>query len=250
MDNLTNEQRVQEEEFIFPYHYLSLLGGSYPNIEQLSILRVIKETIAPFKGQQLLDAGCGDGRFCYELRNENITVTGVDYSEKALGFARAFNPSVRFYQADLCNLHFKNEYDIITLIEVLEHVEPEKVEKVISSLWEALRDNGCLIVSVPSINMKLISKHYQHFTMEKLIELFAPKFKPIKKTGHTNNKRIGNHYRRLRKMCKLLWPWRNKLPCIIRFGDYVEQYYIRKVECCRPEDARRLIVMFKKNTLH
>lgn len=66
------------------------------NIPYLHRLEMVKQLLRPFSGQYVLDAGCGDGRLCYELRKENVQVMGVDMSERAISFAKAFNPDINF----------------------------------------------------------------------------------------------------------------------------------------------------------
>jgi len=246
MKKLTNQQLSQEEEYIFPYHYDDIRTGSFCNIDYLSVLRTIKNMIYPFNGQKLLDAGCGDGRFCYELRNENINITGVDYSEKALAFARAFNPSINFQQEDLFELPFEKEFDVITLVDVLEHIQLDKIEKVKDSLWRALKNSGRIILSVPSTNRPLSAKHYQHFTKETLVECLGSKFELIKIVGHSKGGRYRRRYLRLRELCRLAWLLRNKIPKIKRIIDYRKTYYEKHLEFCEPHEASRLIAEFKK----
>lgn len=246
MENLTNQQLLQEEEYIFPYHYDDIRTESLCNIDYISVLRTIKNMISPFNGQKLLDAGCGDGRFCYELKNENISITGVDYSERALAFARAFNPSINFQQENLFELPFEKEFDIITLVDVLEHIPLDKIEKVRDSLWRALKDNGRIIISVPSTNQPLSAKHYQHFTKETLVECLGSKLELVKILGHSKSGRDRKIYLRLRELSRLAWLLRNKIPKIRRIIDYREKYYKKHLEYCEPHEACRLITEFKK----
>jgi 2-polyprenyl-3-methyl-5-hydroxy-6-metoxy-1,4-benzoquinol methylase len=244
MPQLTSPQQSQENSYIFPYHYLSLYFELYRRVNALhylTLLQTIKEMLGPLEGQRLLDAGCGDGRFCYELAGEHIDLVGVDYSERAIAFAKAFNPSVEFHLRDLTNLQFEEEFDIITLIDVLEHFPMENVSTVVANLWKALRPSGRLLVSVPTTNMPLSEKHYQHFTVESLEKLLAPMFDPVTKTW--------KHCVRLQKCARLIWPLRNSVPGINRFVSYVENYYHKKVKNCEPEEANAIIEIFHKKNV-
>ena len=87
MQGFTNKQIHQEDEYIFPYHYLDLGVEQYKflwNIEYLNYIKAIKDLLKPFSGQFVLDAGCGDGRFCYELKDENIKIVGLDFSGQSI----------------------------------------------------------------------------------------------------------------------------------------------------------------------
>ena len=120
---LSKQQSNQEQKYVFPYHYRDLSIEMFKKIyslEYLEFIRVVKELLKPYKGQSVLDAGCGDGRFCYELKRENVRVAGVDYSEKAIAFARAFNPELEFYVSDLLSLDLPAKFDTVVLLETLD----------------------------------------------------------------------------------------------------------------------------------
>ena len=249
MKQLTKEQNAQEQQYYFPYHYLGLQLELYRELEHrhyLSVMKICKEMLRPFNGQKILDAGCGDGRFCYEFRNENVEVLGVDYSERAIGFAKAFNPSMQFCVADLTQLDYENHFDIVTLIEVLEHIPPEKIKDCISSLSRALKIGGRLLVSVPTVNLPLHKKHYQHFTMKTLLSIFGDEFNLISKCGHTKSGKAWKRYNSKLKCGYLLWPLRNKLSIVKRYFNHIANYYSKIVNCDVEEAITIILLLGKK----
>lgn len=246
---LSKKQEIQEEGYDFPYHYLDLYSDFYSRIayrNNYSRMKIVKELLQPFKGQSVLDAACGDGRLCYELREENVNIVGVDYSPRAVAFARAFNPSGEFYIADLTSLNLDKKFDYVTLMEALEHIPPEVVPKVILNLWKVLNDDGRLIITVPTTNIALPDKHYQHFTMDSLEKLFHPLFETVKKIGHLRADIVRKRWIRLQRCAVVLWRLQKKVPGVSRFLNYVDRYYRQKVEQCSLEEAGGLIVVFKK----
>src|SRR3972149_1429434 len=50
---------------------------------------------------RVLDLGCGDGRFASEAVSRGHTVIGLDYSARAVGFARLLVPGAEFQVVDL-----------------------------------------------------------------------------------------------------------------------------------------------------
>jgi len=243
---LSPQQQSQEQEYYFPYHYLDLIP-KYAYLDRIkhSYRRIVRDLIGPGQGQSVLDAGCGDGRFCYELRGQGFRVTGMDYSDRALAFARAFCPDTEFIRQDLTQLQPDRTFDVVVLIEVLEHFPPDMVARVLASLRSCLAQDGRIIISVPSTRVKKPTKHYRHFTPELLTETIAPNFEIVRMIGHI---RTGVRYSLFKVLLKgnyIMGPLRT------RFG-FVQPYYwaterlLKPIETCPPERAARLIAVCRK----
>lgn len=248
MEKLVKKQRIQEGEYDFPYHYLDLKVDIYRlirRIEYLSLLDRVKNLLQPFQEQRVLDVGCGDGRFCYELKNEKVKVVGVDFSESAIRFAKAFNPEVEFFVQDIRKLNLPCNFDYALLIETLEHIPPEEVPKVLEKLSDILKRKGKLIVTVPSKNLSLSEKHYQHFTKESLESTLQGYFRITKIEGHSKIGIKRNIFTNLKRMGIFLFPFRNKL-LMDSFYRFLKGYYKKHLETCNPEEGRRLIAVCEK----
>ncbi|GEM_PF-1210677 len=161
-------QTLQEEEYTLPYHWFwtpdSEAGRSY-----FSYLSRVVELI-PHTAQTLLDVGCGDGRATAYLaeRCPHLQIEGMDYSERALEHARILGKS-NIIQWRLSNLygdtHQESEvFNVITAIEVIEHIPPEELAASLRRIREYLQEDGYLIVTTPSTLMPRPKKHFQHFT--------------------------------------------------------------------------------------
>ena len=64
------KEQIQEEEYAFPYHYADFVSEKEKFIEfnYWEFLNVIKNLILKYPHETILDAGCGDGRLCFELK--------------------------------------------------------------------------------------------------------------------------------------------------------------------------------------
>ncbi len=113
---------------------------------------------SPVNGKSVLDVGCGGGILSEALARENANVIGLDLSEESLNIARLhlmesqlnveyINSTVEDY-AENCENHF----DIITCMEVLEHV-PDPVS-VIHACNELLKPGGSLYISTLNRTVK------------------------------------------------------------------------------------------------
>jgi SAM-dependent methyltransferase len=103
-----------------------------------------------------LDAGSGFGQYTWRMcrQNKGWRVTGIDINpsdvEQCRNFFAAAGLSGRtsFRTGDLAELSDKNLYNLIISIDVMEHIRED--EKVFAGFYNALKDNGALLISTPS----------------------------------------------------------------------------------------------------
>jgi len=107
-----------------------------------------------FRGQHILDYGCGDGTFLallWAAPMRPASAAGAELDEFQVNDCRtrfAHLPDIRFEPiAALDGDAHRDRYDGVVCMEVLEHVVA--VDSVIDRLWRVLRDDGTLVVSVP-----------------------------------------------------------------------------------------------------
>ncbi|MDF1546743.1 MAG: class I SAM-dependent methyltransferase [Bacteroidales bacterium] len=250
MKNLTENQLVQEEEYAFPYHFADFISDKhkcFKFIEPLDLVRIVKEKIKSLDSKIILDAGCGDGRLCYELKSDNYKVVGVDYSERAISFARGFNPELEFFVQDLKNLNIPYKFDAIVLMEVLEHFIPSDIDAILLSLSKVLNDNGKLIITVPSDNMELTDKHYQHFNKASLEATIKPYFKIEELTGYSKRGSKRKRYKFLRSMGTLFFVFRRSSSWARNYINYIKKYYQNSVSVGTPEECNGLFAVCVKS---
>lgn len=174
---------IQDKLYEFPYHYLPRFDpGGTPRLHRhlswgldyLTYTSFVVERVRQIAPRSLLDVGCGDGRLINLVRPIVLQVCGVDLSEQALSFARAFNPDIEFRCADIANL--TGTYALVTLIEVLEHIPDEQVERFVRNVARLTEENGRLMVTVPTVNVPLNEKHYRHYDLDLLEATLQPYF--------------------------------------------------------------------------
>jgi len=252
MGLLTDSQLVQEEQYAFPYHYADLISDRHKYfkfIGPLDLIRIVKNKVDALNKQLILDAGCGDGRLCYELKNEKYKIVGIDYSASAIAFARAFNPGIEFYIQDLRNLKLPYKFDIVILMEVLEHFIPDQITSILSSLSKVLNADGKLLVTVPTVNIRMPEKHYQHFTRESLSETLKPTFEIEEITGYARKGFTKALYNFLKSLGNILYPFRKDHTVAQRYFAFYRKYYERHVACGEPEECDGIMAICRKTTL-
>jgi 2-polyprenyl-3-methyl-5-hydroxy-6-metoxy-1,4-benzoquinol methylase len=101
------------------------------------------------KGGRLLDVGCGDGKFLYDMKKLGWNVEGVEPDLVASRIAKdKFALSV--FTGTLQNAGFgSNTFDAITMKHVIEHVEDPIA--IICECHRILKPGGILSIATPNI---------------------------------------------------------------------------------------------------
>jgi 2-polyprenyl-6-hydroxyphenyl methylase/3-demethylubiquinone-9 3-methyltransferase len=103
------------------------------------------------KGLSVLDIGCGGGLLCEPLARLGASVTGLDASAEAIKAARVhaarskLNISYVDGSAEEQAKAGKQKYDVITLLEIVEHVAD--IGSLLRAAAKLLKPNGLLILS-------------------------------------------------------------------------------------------------------
>jgi len=247
---LSKEQAKQEAEYSFPYHYIVNRGkGNFSQtinlpwgFEYISYVSFVLDSLSSLRFESLLDIGCGDGRFLYEARNKfpHAKLMGVDYSEKAIGFARLLSPEIDYVVADITDKRvLDGKFDVITAIEVLEHIHPRQLTGFLGFLHFYLNNGGALILTVPSKNVRVRSKHYQHFDIDLLSGVLSPYFQ-ISEKYFLN--RIGYRTKIIRKILS------NNIFLLHSKGmlNIIYNYYEKNLLNAKEKDSQRICLICRK----
>lgn len=113
---------------------------------------LLVEMLGAGPGDSVLDAGCGYGFHASRLARRGLSVTGVDFSEAALGRAQHYlaqaglGGQVELRQGNLLGLPFEDaNFDYVSCWGVLMHI-PE-VERALEELVRVLRPGGRLVLA-------------------------------------------------------------------------------------------------------
>ena len=136
------------------------------------ILKMINQK--KIKNLEILDLGCGGGLTCEPLARLQAKVTGIDFVKQNIEVAKKHamisKLKINYIHDDIDSLKIKKKYDIILLLEILEHLENWK--SLIPIIKDILKPNGLLVIS--SINKTSLSKIFAIFLAEKILK-WVPK---------------------------------------------------------------------------
>ena len=142
---------------------------------------------------EILDLGCGGGLTCEPLSRLGAKVTGIDFVPKNIEIAKNHaNISaleIEYFSKDLNKIEFKKKYDLVLLLEVIEHLDDW--EHLIMKIRKILKPKGKLIIS--TINKTKLSKIFAIYMAENIL-------KWVPKNTHNYEKLIDLEY--LKKILK------------------------------------------------
>lgn len=147
-------------------------------------LQWIISLAGPLAGKRIVDVGCGGGILAESLAREGAQVTGIDLAEKPLQVARlhglesGVRVDYRAVAAEDLAAQEPSQYDIVTCMEMLEHVpSPASIVRACATL---LKPGGLVFFSTLNRNAKSFlfaivgaeyvlqmlprgTHHYEHF---------------------------------------------------------------------------------------
>lgn len=109
--------------------------------------RFIFQLLSRIQFKSVLDAGCGTGVLLSQIQKQypNIQPTGSEYSPQGLELAKKRLPNGEFHVLDLSRENLGKKFDLITCIDVLEHIPDDR-----AALKNLLAmTGGYLVLSVP-----------------------------------------------------------------------------------------------------
>lgn len=114
-----------------------------------AIFTVIERLLLPELAQRsrILDLCCGTGYTVARLEKKGYRVTGLDGSEKMLGFAKRHAPRSRFVLADARSFHLPQAFDAaISVFDSLNHLMAlDELEAVMAKVHSALVPGGIFL---------------------------------------------------------------------------------------------------------
>lgn len=134
-------------------------NGELKTLHQINPLRLgfIKEKL-DLQAKTVIDVGCGGGILSEALAQEGARVTGIDMSEAVIEVAQLHlyesNLNIEYVRttAEDIAIERKGTYDVVTCLEMLEHV-PDPIS-IIKSCSELVKPGGHVFFSTLNRNAK------------------------------------------------------------------------------------------------
>ena len=105
------------------------------------------------KGKVVLDIGCGRGEVVnYCAKKGAKIIIGIDFSEYAIKIASKLNrdnSNVKLIKLEAKDIKFRDKFDIIFMLDVIEHIPDKEMQLIYSKIYSALKNKGILILNTP-----------------------------------------------------------------------------------------------------
>jgi 2-polyprenyl-6-hydroxyphenyl methylase/3-demethylubiquinone-9 3-methyltransferase len=168
-------------------------------LHQINPLRLgwIEQLTGGLEGKQVLDVGCGGGILADAMARKGAQVLGVDLSTKALKVAQlhaleAQTPNINYREvsAEALAAEQPATYDVVTCMEMLEHVpDPASVVRACSEL---VKPGGWVFFSTLNRNPKsfvfaIVGAEYVLNLLPKGTHEYAKFIKPSELASYARN---------------------------------------------------------------
>ncbi len=135
LDNNINTDPIELEKFNQIAHHWWDPNSEFKPLHEINPLRLnYIDQLASLSGKVVLDVGCGGGILSESMAERGAKVTGIDLGEKSLKVAKLHlletgnQVDYRRIAAENLAKEQPNHYDIVTCMEMLEHVpDPESI---------------------------------------------------------------------------------------------------------------------------
>ena len=109
-----------------PLHLFNPTRIRFIKEKLISYFKLNSNTDEPLKKLKILDIGCGGGLLCEPLSRLGAEMTGIDASKNNIEVAKLhskeMNLNINYINCAPENFNFKNKFDVILNMEVIDHV--------------------------------------------------------------------------------------------------------------------------------
>ncbi len=127
------------------------------------------------QAKDFLEIGCGTGFVLLGIQNAfpSLSLSGSEQFGEGLTYARDRLPSVPLFQMDARRIPFEDEFDVVGVFDVLEHIRED--ENVLFQIAQATKKEGGVIITVPQhpflwSYIDTYSYHKRRYTRKELVE--------------------------------------------------------------------------------
>lgn len=190
-------ERIKQENINTKEYWDSFSNDAYQEVDRKRggnrcKFSTVRDLITETSQHNFLDIGCLNGNFYNFLKESEFmgidSFTGVDISDALIERAKNRFPEQEWLVADCEKLPFDdNSFDVVTLMEILEHVENPK--KALQEARRVCKSEGSIIITVPNEERIKDASHVWAYTASDIFELLTDISKNIQVVLTCSNNR-------------------------------------------------------------
>jgi len=140
-----------EKEFSFPRDGFDLLSRTevrsfWFRVRNRIIGEILREHMP--KDSRILEVGSGTGFVAMYLKEQGYRIECADLFLDGLKYCKKRGSGYAYYQYNLSDAVFQEEFDGVLAFDVIEHIEDDQT--VLVNLHSSLRPGGLLVLTVPA----------------------------------------------------------------------------------------------------
>ncbi len=136
------------------------------------IFQTLDRIIQP--NRSVLDLGCGVGHTSIYMARQGCDVLGVDHADKLIEYAKTHNSNknVTYMVGDITQIQLSKRFDIITLCDVIEHLQPDTMLPLMGVVNTLAHQRTLLYVNIPIAAFTLFGRDkFEHQIIETEVEI-------------------------------------------------------------------------------
>jgi 2-polyprenyl-3-methyl-5-hydroxy-6-metoxy-1,4-benzoquinol methylase len=174
----TNEHTAKQ---MLEYHLNESIDFSSRNKNFIG--RSVKWIVSHFgvdKRTEIADFGCGPGLYTTRLAEQNAIVTGIDFSENSIKYAKQVAAQkklkINYVLKNYLDYQTTNRYDLLTMI-MCDYcaLSPEQRKIMLSKFYSLLKPDGSVLLDVYSLNSYNQKEESAIYELNQLNGFWSPK---------------------------------------------------------------------------
>ncbi|NNG25972.1 MAG: methyltransferase domain-containing protein [Ignavibacteriaceae bacterium] len=131
------------------------------------------------KNTEVVDFGCGPGLYTTRLAERDAIVTGIDFSENSIRYAKQVaaekNLEINYVLTNYLDFETTNNFDLITMIMCdFCALSPEQRKIMLSKFYSLLKPDGLVLLDVYSLNSFNQKEESATYELNQLNSFWSP----------------------------------------------------------------------------
>jgi SAM-dependent methyltransferase len=131
------------------------------------------------RNTEIADFGCGPGLYTTMLAERGAIVTGIDFSENSIKYAKQVaaqkNLEIKYVQTNYLDFDTKNSFDLITMIMCdFCALSPKQRKEMLQKFHSLLKPDGSVLLDVYSLNSFNEKDELATYELNQLNGFWAP----------------------------------------------------------------------------